>query len=303
MLAMTYKEALFSPDISLANLAQSMVLPPKLYKYQSFYKNDGTPNPFWKGNMNGEFHTSLAREFEDEYDCVPTFSKENVRNYIDNFLQHHNTPTEECKQILRQLDDIIDISFKKIINNYQTEIRIGCFTQSSDNEKMWNKYANDKKGYCIEYDTEKNRLFKLLMLPVFYSESLYDASRVLSNWILLESFRQAKHRSLEENYKICKQLYEQNLKMSYIPLFVKNEQRWGFEQEYRMFILKHINTCQGLLKMDELLDDKFNLDLSDSITAIYLGGNFFENKDSIALLNEVKSIVNRKNIRLVIKSE
>lgn len=292
---------MFSPDLSLANLTQRIVLPQKLYKYQSFHKNDGTSNPFWKGNMNGEFHTSLACEFEDKNDCVPYFNKETVVRYIDEFLQHHNTPKEEHKHIITQLDK--DFSVKEIIDNYQKEIRIGCFTHSSDNEKMWVKYANDKKGYCIEYDTSKNRLFKLLMLPVLYSDSPYDASHVLSNWLILNSLTQAKGRSLEENFKLHKQLYERNIKMSYISLFIKNKQLWEFEQEYRMFILKHINTCQGMLKMDELLDDKFNLDLSDSITAIYLGKNFFENKDSFALLNEVKSIANRKNIRLVIKSD
>lgn len=297
---MTYQEALFSPDLSLANLTQRIVLPQKLYKYQSFHKNDGTPNPFWQGNMNGEFHTSLACEFEDEHDCMPHFNKETVSRYIDDFLQQLNTPTEERKHIIRQIDK--DFSVKEIIDNYQKEIRIGCFTRSSDNEKMWIKYANDKRGYCIEYDTSKNRLFKLLMLPVLYSDFPYDASYVLSNWIILESIRQAKQRSLEENSKIYNRIYKQNLKMSYISLFIKEKGIWEFEQEYRMFILKHINTRQGLLEMDKLLDKNFNLDLSDSITAIYLGESFFANEDSFELLNEVKSIANRKNIRLVMKS-
>lgn len=33
---------------------------------------------------------------------------------------------------------------------------------------MWKKYADDHKGFCIEYDTEKNQRLKDSILRVCY---------------------------------------------------------------------------------------------------------------------------------------
>ena len=96
--------------------------------------------------------------------------------------------------------------------------------------------------------------------------------------------------------------YKKILKMTYVPLFIK-QPKWEFEHEYRMFLLKHRNTIQGMITMDEFLDENKNINLSKSITGIYLGENFTQNKDSDNILSYIKEIAQSKNITVYQKRE
>lgn len=146
-------------------------IPEALYKYQSFIKADGTANSHWDGNMEGQFHMSLGCEFEDRNDCKPDFSKNSVSKYIDDFLRSSNTDSNVRVEISEKLmQPLTDKYLYSVISNYQN-MRIGCFTDSSDNEKMWKKYACDKTGYCIAYDTSKKQTISIIYTTriIFYS--------------------------------------------------------------------------------------------------------------------------------------
>ena len=118
-----------------------------------------------------------------------------------------------------------------------------CFTISSDNITMWEKYANNETGFCLQYSTKKNNLFMNSTLPVLYSEKPYNSSLLLASQIILESCRQVKERSQEEQLEIYRPIYEKILKTAYINVFIKEKIKWEFEQEYRMFLLNNRNTC------------------------------------------------------------
>lgn len=288
---MNYKEDLYSDDKSWDYLTQEINLPKKLYKYQSFYNDDGKENLHWFGNMNGEFHMSLGCEFEDRNDCKPVFSEAKVNEIIFDFIEE--------QEIRNKMADIsLEEYFKKVESNYQKEIRIGCFTDKPDNEKMWNKYACMKKGYCIEFDTKRNKLFESSTLPVLYSNEPYDASSTLAKILILEAYKQVKNLTIEECCYKFSSICSKILKTAYIPVFIKNKNNWEFEREYRMFLLKNRKTIYGDIKMEKELDDKFNIDLSEAITAIYLGECFEQNNCANELLEKILTIVNEKKIRL-----
>lgn len=294
---MEYEDALLSPDISWDCLTQGVVIPKHLYKYQSFYSSDGSENPYWEKNMNGSFHMSLGCEFEDINDCKPFIDKQLVRSYIDKFLVSMSVEEGIRKSIIQQLDkEITEESINKIKSNYQNTIRVGCFTSISDNDKMWDKYADMKKGYCIEYDTSKNRLFEISTLPILYSDKPYDTSVTFANLLILECTKKGKQRTDEESIEIFNLIYARILKTSYVPVFIKQKLYWDFEKEYRLFLLKHRNTRDGMIKMEQFLDSSFNIDLSNSISAIYLGEDFDNNKQVDKLLKRVNCISREKNI-------
>ena len=297
---MTYKEMLFSPTDSLDHMSQTVPFPSRLYKYQSFVlAKDGSPNPYWSGNLEGQFHLSLGCEFEDSMDCRPSFHLDHVLGYIDELSKIDPISEQEQKKILDALKTVMTPEyFRGIQENYQRSIRIGCFTDSSDNVRMWNKYACHKTGFCIEYTTQKHPLFRLSTLPVLYENAPYDSSMTLAHFVILECVRQAKGRTMQENMSIYDSAYRKILKTAYIPLFVKEKKRWKFEREYRMFLLKTRTTREGKLESKDYLDSSFNLDLSHEITAVYLGQNFEKNPDSAQLLESVASICRRKGIPL-----
>lgn len=177
--------------------------------------------------------------------------------------------------------------FEGVISNYRNEIRIGCFTKSADNLDMWQKYSNARTGFCIEYQTEKDELFRCSTLPVLYSDKPYNSSLSLACSIILDLYQKAKGRSLEENLKIFEPIYAKMLKIAYIPLFIKEIAHWSFEEEYRMFLLKHRNTQIEMLKSDEILDENYNINLSNAITSVYLGVDFEKNKNHGAIKSEI----------------
>lgn len=297
--SMDYEDAIFASDISWNEITRYIKIPNHLYKYQCFQYQDESPNQYWKQNITGKFHMSLGCEFEDKNDCRPYFDKKFIIKYMSGFLYSLKVANKDIMKILKQItDSITDEYFSTVVNNYQKDIRIGCFTDLSDNNDMWQKYSVSKTGFCIEYETSKNKLFQTTVLPVLYTDKPYNSSLTIANSIILECCRQGKNRSTEENMEIFMPIYSKIIKTAYIPLFIKQEKPWGFEREYRMFLLKHRNTNDGLIVANDFLDDNYNIDLSQSISAIYIGENFDNNKNSGKLLEEVLLICKNKGFHL-----
>lgn len=296
---MLYKDALMAPDISWNQLTETVPIPSKLYKYQNFYTDVGKKNPFWEKNMNGQFHLSLGCEFEDINDCKPYISKTDVIKYLVGFFEAMGVEHNIIDGIIGQFEtEFTDENINGVIRNYQNEIRIGCFTDSFQNNEMWENYADNKKGFCIEYDTRKHDLFYTSILPVFYTSEQYNLSMTYAYSIILECCRKVKQRDEKEQLSIYRGVYEKIIKTAYIPLFLKEKEKWCFEHEYRMFILKNRNTTRGMLKMDQVLDKNYNINLSDAINAIYLGKNFYDNENSSDILRIIKEIAMRKKFLL-----
>lgn len=233
----------------------------------------------------------------------PHIDIKKVREILEDYLKEslqEKIRIEEIKKIIDR--DIVEDRITHIKKNFQEEIRIGCFTDSPNNEQMWEKYSDNKRGYCIEYDSSRHTLFTISTLPVIYTQHQYDLSSPYAFSIILEVVKKSGTKSYEEMIKCYNTYYKKILKMTYVPLFVK-QPKWKFEREYRMFLLKHRNTIQGMITMDEILDENKNIDLSKSITGIYLGENFSQNKDSDNILSYIKAIARSKNITVYQKWE
>ena len=108
--------------------------------------------------------------------------------------------------------------------------------------------------------------------------------------LILECCRQGKKRSEEEQLRTFGGIYERVIKTAYIPLFLKNAEKWSFEREYRMFILKHRSTPNGMLRMEDVLDENYNIDLSKAIKAVYLGADFDKNENADKLYDAILDI-------------
>lgn len=293
---MSYEEYLYNPDISWMELADMIKIPDILYKYRSFYGDDGKENEFWQSNIKGEFHLSFACKFEDVNDCRPYIDRMEVVNILNEKL---------CAMgIEKAVVDIAMDSFKeefnkndieKIVENYRSQVRIGCFTDSYKNEKMWNKYGDMGRGFCIEYDTKKSDLFTSLTFPVLYIGENYNMSQAYAYSLLLNWIGQAKGISAEKQLERHGKIWGQLIKKAYIPIFLKNSETWSFEKEYRMFIRKHQTTFKGSLKMEDVVDDNGNINLRKSVKSIYLGKNFDRNKNAKKIYETISNIQRAKN--------
>lgn len=188
-------------------------LPQKLYRYRSVTRD--SMNYRLNEIENGTIFLSHPKDFNDKSEARTHLNTNDLANYHKK--QHFE---EEFKDKLskKQFAEIFDDSewYKKLMDfsakqdavknpervNQEIEkvvwktfenlveemniltrkmIRIASFTTDFDNLSMWDRYANNHQGICLEYDIEhlaniyqRNRLF-----PVFYKYKMADMLRAV----------------------------------------------------------------------------------------------------------------------------
>lgn len=83
---------------------------------------------------------------------------------------------------------------------------------------MWSHYADNHKGFCIEYDV-KTILYSdfrsRFLFPVIYSEQVYDATQHLSKSLNHKSFN-SLHLNMAGLIKAVDWSYEKEPKLQHI---------------------------------------------------------------------------------------
>lgn len=164
---------------------------------------------------------------------------------------------------------------------------ISCFSEENDSSYLWGNYADNNRGFCIEYNMKKylskclekcdspkkcSKFHSTLQLaPVIYSSSKPDASSVLSN-IIIEDIS-------KKSGKEPKQYLYQDNNIANNLAFYKSD-KW-VEKEWR------------LLAWNQTAEFKEYECIHRSIqpTAIYLGPKISEENQ-----NKLIDICKRKNI-------
>ena len=187
--------------------------PPILYKYRDW------ENPYHKGVLtNNALYMASPRSFEDIKDCnvpekFPTKQKL-YKFFLEKSRMDHPTWSRKAH---RQFAIYWSIHsplanpqrMKSILEHFNEDFnnRFGVLsmTANSKNGEMWEKYANNHKGFCVGYATDI--LFKHVGGggPVQYTEELPTIDFVKDNF-------ETKHVK---------------------NIFYK-EKKWAFEDEYRL---------------------------------------------------------------------
>lgn len=152
----------------------------------------------------GKLWMSKPSSFNDPFDCKPTI------NYDDNpFNVNHNSDLAALKAVYEKYDSskslLIDDEIQaaimawcneessnelvsQLIQNKIQNFGVKCFFRSGfDNPVMWAHYAENHKGFCVEYEYDWKRSLKVgnddkfLLSPVTYTSgiSAVDLMQVL----------------------------------------------------------------------------------------------------------------------------
>ena len=136
-------------------------------------------------------------------------TQSDIENLKDNISKNIND--DNAAVIMKQLYTILVNQIKQNENEYlklalnqifaiASRLFISCFSEENDSSYLWGNYADNNRGFCIEYNM-KNYLSKCLekcdspkkcskfhstlqLAPVIYSSSKPDGSSVLSNIII-----------------------------------------------------------------------------------------------------------------------
>jgi hypothetical protein len=163
--------------------------------------------------------------------------------------------------------------FQKMGDNIKNLSRIACFTEFKDSDLMWSHYADDHKGYCVEYRVSAfDEKIQRFLFPVFYGEEIYDASMMLAYCL-------KKHMSEAEKSNVdlsCSEMVNQANEECFLrtclthTLFKSNE--WAYEKEWR------ISASTELLNGLFFSAGTDTIDALSAISAVYFGARCKDSK-------------------------
>lgn len=150
-------------------------------------------------NLN-KFVDKLIQESEYEFNADEIFHIKRSENpfyelciiHAENFVSTDDTPPElieimskpdeYANMLSNAAEEEYDEFYNTLLRNLKENIRITCFSEKKDSILMWAHYADNHKGFCIEYDFRPlgyRDLAKRFLYPVNYVNSIFDATKYL----------------------------------------------------------------------------------------------------------------------------
>lgn len=182
-------------------------IPKSLFKYRAI--DDYSISNF----ENDEAWFNTAAEFNDPYDCALTMGdtvkdqmaailKESILEFNGEFglgvvkeeLENMNFKEMSeffvgiCKKLGGEWEALARITvfyiekeekeqLQQMNEKMQKTTKICCFSEINDSILMWSHYANNHKGFCIEYNFTKEGIDRSLteqLQPVLYQDNLFN---------------------------------------------------------------------------------------------------------------------------------
>ena len=190
-----YRDTLLHKSTNPSDIIK-LHIPLYLYKYGSFQRQ------YWKDTIfKANIHLSPAKVFNDPFDCRANF---NYKKAIDSGRFRE----ELLKRFTEsEIDNLPEIEHEKIIELMREDVFVSCFSEVWDSILMWAHYANNYKGYCIEYDMKRVEEHIICNLyPVLYEKDYIDITDYLINLCgnagLICNLVKAKEWSYEREWRI-----------------------------------------------------------------------------------------------------
>lgn len=145
-------------------------------------------------------------------------------------------------------------SFKAFVDKRKQSIRenmcMACFTETYDNENLWLKYADNHKGFCLEYDFLDrdsnacdgcNGLTKcaaygkmMCAYPVYYSENPFDTTEIFVNQVIESSVAILEAIGEREAAMILKENATRDSELFLYQMSLVKDRRHMFDEEWRL---------------------------------------------------------------------
>lgn len=230
-----YKEFIdlyFKSNILEAYKFKHKNIPSKLFKFQP-YKEDRISSI-----INNKIWFTIPKDLNDPFDSRGVYW--NTEDLQKIFVSRNKYLK------LEKVNQIVTDAVASLRNN----IKITCFSEDLFSMPMWSHYADNHKGFCVEYNFKQldyENDFTKYLFPVGYESQRYNITNLTK--LILEN---------QTDLRINLFFFLMSLK----------HKSWAYENEWR------------IIKM-RLSDVEFKSGLEDcpvKPTAIYLGVNFDENE-------------------------
>jgi len=147
-----------------------------LYKYRCY-------NAYSLASLaNSSIWLSEPKTFNDPFDCALTLDrdayKQSVVDAIGDAMNRVQQGKKKREELLKEWPGDKDAfeTLRDCVKELFQNIGICSFSAIGDHMLMWSHYADNHKGFCVEYDCREGTKLKELALPVKYSESIPKVS-------------------------------------------------------------------------------------------------------------------------------
>ena len=218
--------------------------------------------------INDEFVLSRLNLQNDPYEGKAYYDLNKIKDFFLNNPNYLKTYNE--KKWYRLYEDIKD---DYIINNSGNNINnqisrlsyIASLSYDHSNEVMWSHYANNGKGFVIEYDLDLlEEMAYSIGKTIFTGDINYIYKRIDNTDLIISILKLYLNSNISEEEKLAS--YN-----SFKQLLFTKSNKWQYENEYRIALidfenkLEHINLFNIKPKAIYLGE---NINLSDKITLI-----------------------------------
>ena len=144
----------------------------KYISSMSFYKYYSTKEHNIKAFENDELYLSRAQDFNDPFDC---YFESKFSGCIKKVLMKNKNSSNFIEDI-----------FKIVREFFFSKMGVACLSTDGESSLMWAHYAENSKGFCVEYKFDKNfqnsnyARADISLMPVIYSaEPFYKTFKFL----------------------------------------------------------------------------------------------------------------------------
>lgn len=225
-------------------LLNTIKYPSSLFRFRSVSENSLT------ALQENKMYFSSANYYDDPFDTylkvdIPKLTSE-LKSTIENNpisyeFFHMLLPSCSREQFLRAQNKITNpdafsksaIRLREYIQNNSYSI---CFCEDVQNEVVWLKYAENHRGYVIEYaindeilKTEWNNYYKANLLPIYYSNNGYEANRYFSYKIAYSAIKNPS-----ENPLLVAMMQKENICWESVKISTIKKKCHEYDKEWRL---------------------------------------------------------------------
>lgn len=144
--------------------------PASLYKY---YRDN---NDLHLNNIkNNKMWYSSPCKFNDVFDCDIFFDKEKIFDNLWRLISAekyvlYGSPKE--RELRAEINEIIESKVKELAV-LKDRTGVSCFSELKDSLLMWAHYADNHRGFCVEYNLLNiNKKLMFTPVPVIYTDEI-----------------------------------------------------------------------------------------------------------------------------------
>ena len=153
--------------------------------------------------------------------------------------------------------------------SHKSSLKICSFSATAESIIMWSHYADQHRGFCVEYDLQSlpaENLFVRMMYPVIYSEKLFDATRYYLSVLQDRKGFNILFPVLASLFKSPEWSYEQEWRLVIPANMVKEPSPWRVPAPKRLYLGSRIDAEQreSLLSITRKKDiEVYQMSLAD----------------------------------------